>query len=172
MLSVNEIQIDPLLAVGILEHRGVASRPGQALHRTPEPGKDRVGQFGLPHRGGARRLEPEAGADHEGRAPRSGRVVRRDEAGDAHLEPPGVLEDQTTQCARKRGSQPGDRRVRWWAGGGRNVAEPDDPLGIGDPQEGEPPAVWGVRRTAHARPIDAFADVDFVLAQERRAGRR
>ena len=88
------------------------------------------------------------------------------------LESPGVLEDEPRQGARDRRPESGERRIRRRPGGRRQVAERDDALVVGDPEDRQPPAVGRLGRTAHPGAECAVADTDLVLAHERRAGRR
>ena len=69
------------------------------------------------------------------------------------------------------GPEPGERWVGRRAGAGRDVAEADDPVVVGHPQERQPPAVGRLGRAGHAGAVACVADADLVLAQERRAGR-
>ena len=94
-----------------------------------------------------------SGARH-GRVGSSGGAI----SAEAHLEPAGVLEDQPGQRARDGRPEAGERRVGRRAGGRRDVAEADDALVVGDPQDRQPPAVGRVGRPGHAGPERAVAD--------------
>ena len=59
------------------------SRPRQAFHGAAEGAEHLVGQLVAAHRGSACRLEPERRADRQRAAPRTGRVVGRDDGREA-----------------------------------------------------------------------------------------
>ena len=106
-----------------------------------------------------------------GDAPRPVRVVGRGDQPEPHLEPPGILEDQARQRAADGRTEPAEGRVGRRPGVGRDVAEADDAVVVGDPQDGQPPAVGRVGRPGHAGEVGPVADADGMLAQERRTGR-
>ena len=107
-----------------------------------------------------------------GGAPRTRRVLGRGERPEAHLQPAVVLEDQAGQRPGDRRAETGERRIGRRPGGGGDVAEADDPLVVGDPDDRQPPAVGRIRGPGHPGAQASVADADLVLAEERRTGRR
>src|SRR5674476_1586411 len=77
-----------------------------------------------------------------------------------------VLEDEAGEPPGEQRAEPREWRIRRRSGcGGRRPAR-HDPVGIGDPEDGEPPAL-DLGGTIHAGPTALVAEHDLVLAQVR-----
>ena len=74
-------------ASGAESTRRAGSGPVEPLDGPAEAGEDGLGELVRAHRGRPRRLEPERRADGQRRPPRPGRVVRRGDQAEPHLEP-------------------------------------------------------------------------------------